>query len=174
MLGFRSHISEKLCLVKDPDEEISKNLDEICRQIIGEAKKNKKKQEHYDLGQFDVERAINDTSSTLLKLVATLCNQGYETYSNERVSLSLAQAIQYQINHIPNQTTLGIGVRMHHRFGSKELISLLSSYGICVSYDEVLRFRQSAAYYTGNQEILSGNLRPNGGPISAYLMTMEI
>ena len=62
MLDFRSHISEKLCLVKDPDEEISKNLDEICRQMIGEAKKNKKKQEHYDLGQFDVERAINDTS----------------------------------------------------------------------------------------------------------------
>ena len=161
MLGFRSHISEKLCLVQDPDEEISKNIYEICRQIIGEAKKNKKKQQHYDLGQFDVERAINDTSPTLLKLVATLCNQGCETYSNERVSLSLAQAIQYKINHIPNQTTLGIGVRMHHRFGSKELISHLSSYGICVSYDEVLRFRQSAAYYTRNQEILSGNLRPN-------------
>ena len=101
--------------------------------------------------------------------MATLCNQGRETNSNERVSLSLAQAIQYQSNHIPNQTTLGIGVRMHHRFGSKELISLLSSYGICISYDEVLRFRQSAAYYTGNQEILSGNLRRNGGPISAWI-----
>ena len=88
MLGYRCHISEKLCLVKDPDEEISKNLDEICRQIIGEAKKNKKKQEHYDLGQFDV--------------------------------------------------------------------------------------RQSAAYYTGNQEILSGNLRPNGGPISAWIDNFDL
>ena len=63
---------------------------------------------------------------------------------------------------------------MHHRFGSKELISHLSSYGICVSYDEVLRFRQSAAYYTGNQEILSGNLRPNGGPISAWIDNFDL
>ena len=102
MLGFRSHILEKLCFVKDPDEEISKNLDEICRQIIGEAEKNENKHEHYDLGQFDVERAIKDPSPTLLKLMATICNQGLETNSNERVSLSLAQAIKYQSNHIPN------------------------------------------------------------------------
>ena len=63
---------------------------------------------------------------------------------------------------------------MHHRFGSKELLSLLSSYGICVSYDEVLSFRQSAAYYTGNQEILSGNLRRNGGPISAWIDNFDL
>ena len=125
MLVFQRHVSENLCLVKDPDEEISKNLDKICRQIISEAEKNKNKHEHYDLGQFDVERAIKDTSPTLLKFVTTLCNQGRETYSNKRVSLSLAQAIQYKITHIPNQTTLGIGIRMHHRFGSKEFISLV-------------------------------------------------
>ena len=103
--------------------------------------------------------------------MATPCNQSRETYSNERVSLFLTQAIQY---HIPNQTTLGIGIRMHHRFGSKELLSLLSSYGICVSYDEVLRFRQSSAYYTGNQEILSGNLRHNGGPISDWIDNFDL
>ena len=50
----------KLCLVKDPDEEISKSL----MKYVGKSLvRLKNKHEHYDLGQFDVEIKI--------KLVAT-------------------------------------------------------------------------------------------------------
>ena len=53
------------------------------------------------------------------------------------------------------------------QFWIKRIDFLLSTYGIYVSYDTVLGFRHSGAYYAGNQEILFANLRHNGGQISA-------
>eukprot|EP00794_Sanderia_malayensis_P001581 gene1581-1746_t len=40
---------------------------------------------------------------------------------------------------------IGIGVQMHHHFGSKFLIDSLKSHGFCSSYSEVKRFDKSAA-----------------------------
>ena len=36
-----------------------------------------------------------------------------------------------------NQTTLGLAVKLHHRFVSKELVALLHEYGITVTYCKV-------------------------------------
>ena len=60
-------------------------------------------------------------------------------------SISLSQAIQTHITGARNQTTLGLAVKLHHRHGSSELIKDLHQHGFVVSYDEVLRFRKSAA-----------------------------
>ena len=49
-----------------------------------------------------------------------------------------------------NQTTLGLTVKLHNRFGSKELISLSYDHGYISSYDEVLRFTKSAAKFTAD------------------------
>jgi len=64
------------------------------------------------------------------------------------MSLSLAQAIQYHISKCYNQTTLGLGVKFHHCFGSKEAEALLHQYGFSVTYDEVMCFRTSVAKYS--------------------------
>ena len=67
-----------------------------------------------------------------------------------KASLSLSQSIQYCMTNRWNQTTLGLGVKLHHKFGSIDLIDILNEHGYTVSYDEVLRFRKSAAKYVGD------------------------
>ena len=42
-------------------------------------------------------------------------------------------------------TTLGLGIMIHHEFGSKSRINKLHMMGHCVSYDEVCQFLTSAA-----------------------------
>ena len=56
------------------------------------------------------------------------------------------------ISNSTNQTTLGLAVKLHHKFGSSELVKLLNEHGIVTTYDEVMRFRKSAAkYISGNR-----------------------
>jgi hypothetical protein len=45
---------------------------------------------------------------------------------------------------------LGLGVKLHHKFGSSDLIQILHEHGYITSYDEVLKFRKSAAKYVGD------------------------
>ena len=42
-------------------------------------------------------------------------------------------------------------ITLHHRHGSSELIKLLHEHGFIVSYDEVIRFRKSAASFVCNK-----------------------
>ena len=109
--------------------------EKLVKQIIKEAKALPK-QDDYDLGTFTKEQTIKNTSSTLLTVVAKLTTNG----KISRESLSIAQSIQAHITNTSNQTTLGLAVKLHHRFGSKEVISLLHEYGFLCTYGEVMRF----------------------------------
>ena len=87
----------------------------------------------------------------MLRLISKLISNGEVT----KASLSLAQSVQYHITKGRNQTTLGLAVKLHHRFGSSDLIKILHEHGYTVLYDEVLRFRKSAAkYVSSNVETL--------------------
>ena len=95
----------------------------------------------------DKSRVVKDTGPTLLRFVCNLVSNGEIT----KASTTLAQCIQTHLTKSYNQRTLGLAVKLHHRFGSKELVTLLHEYGITATYDEVLRFRKSVAIYTANQ-----------------------
>ena len=107
---------------------------------------------------------LNATSETLLKLISKLVSKDII----KRESLSLRQSIQALITKNANQTTLGLGIKLHHRFGSRELISLLHQYGYVCTYDEVQRFRTSVAKYTGERDYTSRGLRKNGKIIASW------
>ena len=98
----------------------------------------------YDLGDFTKERIIQQTSPTVLRLVSKLVSDG----EISKPALSLSQSIQYNIDGKPNQTTLGTGVKLHHRHGSRDLIDDLHSHGWVADYNEILRFRKSCAKFT--------------------------
>ena len=100
---------------------------------------------------------INDTSETLLKLISKLVSKDIIT----RESFSLSQSIQapYYKECKPDYSRISIKL---HRFGSRELISLLHQYGHVCTYDEVQRFRTSVAKYTGERDYTSRGLRKNG------------
>eukprot|EP00794_Sanderia_malayensis_P004456 gene4456-5048_t len=59
------------------------------------------------------------------------------------IGQAIIQATRPQVFIAPLQ--IGIGVQMHHHFGSKFLIDSLNSHGFCSSYREVKRFEKSAA-----------------------------
>ena len=55
--------------------------------------------------------------------------------------------MQFGITNTSNQSPLASGVKLHRKFGSSDLIHILYEHGYCISYDEVLQFRKSAAKY---------------------------
>lgn len=48
---------------------------------------------------------------------------------------------------------IGLGIQMHHHFGSKHLIQTLNKLGFCASYAEVLKFKLCAAISTTDVEL---------------------
>lgn len=53
--------------------------------------------------------------------------------------------------------TFGLGIQLHHLYGSRFLIDSLYAHGLCISYDEVLRFSKSAAKSSEMMYPISGH-----------------
>ncbi len=47
-----------------------------------------------------------------------------------------------------------MGVKLHHKFGSRYIIDTLHEHGYIASYDEVRRFRKSAAKYVSENALM--------------------
>ena len=145
IVGFREYVGRivKISKVDTVDEE---SEDAFVRKIITEARDISFNSKTYDLGDFTYARTKQQTSPTLLRFVSKLVSNGEVT----KASLSLSQSLQYRITKTRNQTTLGLGVKLHHKYGSSDLIQILNEHGYIVSYDEVLRFHKSAAKYVSD------------------------
>ena len=145
IVGFREFVGKilKVAKVDTVDEE---KEDALVRKITTEARGIPFNNKNYDLGDFTHTKTKQHTSATLLRFVSKLISNGEVT----KASLSLSQSIQYHITNTCNQTTLGLGVKLHHKFGSSDLIHILNEHGYTVSYDEVLRLCKSAAKYVGD------------------------
>ena len=68
----------------------------------------------YDLSQFTFEKTVANTCPTLLALVSQLVSNGELNKS----AVTILQGTQQHISNSTNQTTLGLGVKLHHKFGS--------------------------------------------------------
>ena len=84
VVGFRELVGKSLKLVKDKsvDEE---SISYVIRQVRSEARAVQHSNATYDLGDFTYNNTIQQTSATLLKLVAELVSNGEVT----KKSLSL-------------------------------------------------------------------------------------
>ena len=149
VIGFKHLLGKILKIVKaeTADEDC---VNTIIRQVKREAQALKHRNADYDLSEFTHKATLEQTSDTLLRVISELVSNGQVTQK----SLSLTQAVQSHITGTRNQTTLGLAVKLHHIYGSSELIKLLHNHGFIVSYDEVLRFRKSAAKFVGDNSSL--------------------
>ena len=117
-----SHLPDFIRLVKvDSTEAVPSAV--LRDQIIAECQEIHKPQD-YDLAMFTNTRAIHDTSPTLLEFVAGLVSDG----DVNRTSIALSQSIQGHVTKTFNQTTFGLAVKLHHKFGSRELIDTLHTW----------------------------------------------
>ena len=145
IVGFCESIANHLKMVKVDDAD-ERSIDSVVRQIKKEARSVKYNSANYDLSEFTQANTIKATSPTLLRLISDLVSGGEMT----KKSLSLSQSIQSHVTGTRNQTTLGLAVKLLHRHGSSDLLKLLHEHGFTTSYDEVLRFRKSAAHFLGD------------------------
>ena len=143
IIGFRETVGKKFQMVHADDND---HVGDVVRQIRTEARAVKYNSANYDLSEFTKAKTIESTSATLLNLVAELISDGEIT----KKALSLSQTIQSHVTSTRNQTTLGLAVKLHHHHGSSEIIRLLHEHGFVISYDEVRRFRKSAAKLLGD------------------------
>ena len=164
---LKSHLPE--IMKRNNESHSSDLLDNVVNKIIKETK-SLPKQEDYDLGMFTYNKTVENTSITLLGLVTKLVSGG----KVNRHSLSLTQSIQGHITNQNNQTTLGLAIKLHHKFGSKDLLDILYAYGYTCTYDEVKRFRKSVAKYTGEREYTSRGLDPDGRLIGAWFDNYDL
>ena len=149
VVGFKANLGKVIKIVKiskstDGDDE----LEELVRKIWSEVMATPRPGD-YNLDAYTLQKVIESTSETLLKLVSSLVSGGAIT----KPSLTLSQCIQQHIGGAGrNQTTLGLAVKLHHKHGSSELIKTLNEHGITSTYDEVLRFRKSVAKFVSNNQ----------------------
>ena len=76
-----------------------------------------------------------------------------------------------------NQTSLGLALKLHQKHCSSELLRTLHSHGLISPYDEVLRFKKSAAVFsTNNKQYLNNMLgfTRELGPISAWCGNLDM
>lgn len=124
-----------------------KKASTLVRQVRKESRAIEYSSAIYDLEDFTYSNTLKQTSATLLQDISELVSDGQVTQK----SFSLTQAVQGHITRTRNQTTLRLAVKLHHQYGSSELIKLRHDHRFIVSYDEVLCFRKSAAKFVDDK-----------------------
>ena len=74
----------------------------------------------YDIDQFTYSNTCESSSETLITLVSRLVSIG----KKDKVALSISQCVHQHIALSPNQKTLGLTMKLHHKFGSAEIVTL--------------------------------------------------
>ena len=93
IIGFKDAIGSTIQMVKADD-----SVDDLVRQIRTEARSMKYDSAHYDLIHFTRTNTIENTSPTLLELVAELVSGGEVT----KKAVCLSQALQCHVTSTRN------------------------------------------------------------------------
>ena len=160
-------VSELINDDEDEDEDIM--VTKLAKKIVAETDAITTSVD-YDVREYSTSNMIQNTSKTLLSLISILVSKK----EVNRKSLSLTQSIQQHITNKLTPIPLCIAVKLHHRFGSKEVIEVLCEHGYVSSYDEVLRFRASAAKYVSTLDMIGTELRPDGPEIQSWIDNYDL
>lgn len=72
------------------------------------------------------------------------CTDNGNSKDNLKI-ISLCHTIIGLSQHVRTPIALGLGIHVHHNFGSRQLIEILNALGYSVSYDEIRKFLTSVA-----------------------------
>lgn len=153
LLVFRGHAPNILRAVDDTDEE-TPDLKHIVKCIIQETKKLKSNSNSYNtrISKNIAEDVVSPTLRNLLTAISPKL-----TGSNQ--ALLIGNIITSCVNHQPTSLQIALGVLLRE----KHLIDECYAFGICASYDEVLRFKTSAAHASCNDKEMRGMYNSNKG-----------
>ena len=114
IVSFRDVVGKTVKMVKYDgvdDESVETVVRRVKAEVLALPRSN-----DYGLSQFTFEKTGANTSPALLALVSQLVSNGELNKS----AVIISQCIQQHISNSTDQTTIGLAVKLHHKFGSSE------------------------------------------------------
>ena len=139
IITFRSNTAHTLRIAKDDDnsDNIQKAISTISDEIKNECKSMVKDKTQYSIG-IDKEQAANSVSQTVKSFLCAISPKLDDTLP----SILIGNIITSVLNNTATDLQVALGVLLRD---SKDLISHFHDYHVTCSYDEILRFKKSAA-----------------------------
>lgn len=152
ILAFRSTAGKLMRVVENDTDDIESSLDKVAKRITTESLHLKKDQSTFDT-RICLDDALNSCSPTLLELLSKISSQLGSTLPGGMIGNMITSIISNK----PTSLLISLGVVVRE----KALIELLHQYGVTSTYDEVLRFKSSAAHAAAKCTQLSGIFHKN-------------
>lgn len=138
LLVFRKHVAKNLRLIDDDENDFTDEcVRKLGRQIMKECEASKHDFKSYNK-HIDWEVASECVSETLIKLLSAISPK----FQNSLQSLMVGNIVSSKVTGQPTPLQIAIGVLLGDH---KMLIQELYKYNVSCSYDEVRRFKRSAA-----------------------------
>ena len=139
IITFHKNAVHMLKIVKDEDESdhIDKSISILSKQVVQECNSISCDKSSFQV-HIDADITAEHASDTLLKLLAALSKRLDRTLP----ALLIANIITSVLRNSPTPLQVALGILLRD---SKAVISHMYDYRVTCSYDEVLRFKSSAA-----------------------------
>ena len=154
ILVFRNQASKHMKLVANDEDDIDTAIGRVTKVIIRESTELKRDQSTYST-RICLDDALAGSSDILLSLLTRLSPKLDSNLSAAMVGNMVTCAITNKPTFL--QIALGVFIR------EKTVIELLHDFGITSSYDEVLRFKSSAAHAAAKNMEKLGISRSDAG-----------
>ena len=141
LLVYNGHLPHILKAVEDTDDD-NPEMKHIAECIVQESKKLKTSANTYTT-RISKEIAEESMSPTLSNLLASLSAKLVDS----NISLLIGNMITSVVTSKATSLQIALGVLLRE----KQLIDKCHAFGICASYDEILRFKTSAAHASSNK-----------------------
>ncbi|KAJ8018705.1 hypothetical protein HOLleu_43161 [Holothuria leucospilota] len=146
ILAFKSHASKALHVISDfEDDDSDFAVTKVTKKIYQEVGEMTPDRDKY-CTRLNHETASANVSSTVLNLLARLSPK----LDNSLPALLIGNIITAVLTNYPTQLQIALGVLLRD---SKELVKSMSDFGVTCTYDELLRFKKSAAAAAKNTEL---------------------
>ena len=134
---FQSHAAMIMKVHKQEEDEVEDLVSRVAKKIVVETKLLKNTKSSYATN-ISLDDALNSGSPTLLNLLSKLSPKLQNTLPSALIGSIVNDIINSQSTDL--QVSLGVLIR-----DSKALIKRLHEFHVTCSYNEVLRFKKSAA-----------------------------
>jgi len=137
VIMFRRKAAESMKLVNDKEDDTNDLLSALSKKIANDIESVNLDKHHYET-EIDCTSAIDNVSGTLLDLLSKLSPKLDRTLP----AILIGSILTSIVKNYPTGLQVALGVKMGR---SKQLVSLLKEFGVTCTYDELQRFKRSAA-----------------------------
>ena len=154
IITFRSKAVSSMKLVADENDDDDAAVSKVAKRILAESQKLKHDKFKYKT-RVSFEEALDDSSQTLLHLLSMITTKLDSSLPAAMIGNIVTNAVTNQYTSL--QIALGVTAR------EKTMIECLSKFGVAASYDEIKRFKASAANAAAQEQELTGIKPCNAG-----------